>query len=99
MRRTAGIRRIKSHDGLNRFLSGNSTLTSTLLEHGLADQIPLLVYPVLSGKGKRIFAEGALARAFGLASTKVTPSDIYVMPKAWPTPADRSCCVRTPCNT
>ncbi len=32
-------------------LSGSSTLTSALLEHGLADEVNLLVNPVLLGKG------------------------------------------------
>ena len=32
------IRRIKSHDGPDLILSGSSTLTSTLLEQGLADE-------------------------------------------------------------
>ena len=32
-----GVRRIKSQDRANLILSGSSTLTSTLLEHGLAD--------------------------------------------------------------
>ena len=51
------IRRIKSHDGPDLILWGSSTLTSTLLEHDLADDVLLLVYPVLLGKGKRFFAE------------------------------------------
>ena len=34
-----GIRRIKSQDGPDLILSGSSTLTSTLLEHGLADEV------------------------------------------------------------
>jgi dihydrofolate reductase len=33
------IRRIKSHDGLDLLLMGSSTLISTLLEHGLADEV------------------------------------------------------------
>ena len=53
-----GIRRIKSHDGPDLILSGSSTLTSTLLEHGLPDEVLLAVYPVLLGTGKRFFAEG-----------------------------------------
>ena len=53
-----GIRRIKSQDGPDLILSGSSTLTSTLLEHGLADEVVLVVYPVLLGTGKRFFAEG-----------------------------------------
>ena len=53
-----GVRRIKSQDGPDLILSGSSTLTSTLLEHGLADEVLLVVYPVLLGTGKRFFAEG-----------------------------------------
>jgi len=41
-----GIRRIKSQDGPHLILSGSSTLTSTLLEHGLADEVLLVVYPL-----------------------------------------------------
>ena len=47
-----GIRRIKSQDGPDLILWGSSTLTSTLLEHGLADEVLLVVYPVLLGTGK-----------------------------------------------
>ena len=72
------LRRIKSHDGPDIILSGSSTLTSTLLEHGLADEIWLIVYPVLLGKGKRVFADGTPPRAFELASTKALPSGVIV---------------------
>jgi dihydrofolate reductase len=44
------IRRIKSQDGPDLILWGSSTLTSTLLEHGLADEVMLLIYPVLVAK-------------------------------------------------
>ena len=72
------IRRIKSHNGPDLILWGSSTLTSTLLEHSLADEVLLLVYPVLLGKGKRFFAEGTPPRAFELASTKAFPSGIVM---------------------
>jgi dihydrofolate reductase len=72
------IRRIKSQDGRDLILSGSSTLTSTLLEHGLADEVVLLVDPVLLGTGKRLFAEGSPARAFELTNTKAMPSGIVI---------------------
>ena len=72
------VRRIKSHDGPSLILCGSSTLTSTLLEHGLADEILLIVYPVLLGHGKRFFAEGTPPRSFELASTQALPSGIVV---------------------
>jgi len=73
-----GIHRIKSHDGRDLILAGSSTLTSTLLKHGLADEVLLLVYPVLLGKGKRFFAEGTPPRAFELDSTQALPSGIVI---------------------
>jgi len=73
-----GIRRIKSQDGPDLTLWGSSTLTSPLLEHGLADEVLLIVYPVLLGTGKRFFAEGTPPRSFELASTKAFPSGIIL---------------------
>ena len=73
-----GIRRIKSQGGPALILSGSSTLTSTVLEHGLADEVVLAVYPALLGAGKRFFAEGTPARAFDLVSTTTTPSGIIL---------------------
>jgi dihydrofolate reductase len=73
-----GVRRIKSQDGPGLVLSGSSTLTSTLLEHGLADEAVLIVSPVLLGTGKRFFAEGTPAHAFGLVSTTTTPTGVIL---------------------
>jgi dihydrofolate reductase len=71
-----GVRRIKSQDGPDLILAGSSMLTSTLLEHGVADELLLAVYPALLGTGKRIFAEGTPARSFELVGTQAFPSGI-----------------------
>ena len=71
-------RGIKAKDGKDLILSGSSTLTSALLEHGLADEVVLLVDPVLLGKGKRLFAEGTPPRAFTLERTQAVPSGIVI---------------------
>ena len=73
-----GVKRIKSQHGPGLVLSGSSTLTSTLLEHGLADEVVLIVSPVLLGTGKRFFAEGTPARTFELVSTTSTPSGVLL---------------------
>jgi dihydrofolate reductase len=70
------IRRLKSQQGPDLILWGSSTLTSTLLEHGLADEVLLVVYPILLGTGKRIFADGTPPRSFELVSTQAFPSGI-----------------------
>lgn len=73
-----GVRAIKARDGVDLIVTGSMTLTSALIEHGLADEIILLVNPVLLGKGKRIFADGTPPRAFTLDSTESTPTGIVV---------------------
>jgi len=73
-----GIRRIKAQDGSDLILSGSSTLTSPLLEHGLADEVLLVVFPVLLGTGKRIFADGTPPRSFELVSTKALASGVIL---------------------
>jgi dihydrofolate reductase len=74
-----GVRGIKAKEGADLILWGSSTLTSALLEHGLADEVLLLVYPVLLGKGKRFFAEGTPPRALALESTQALPSGIVII--------------------
>jgi dihydrofolate reductase len=71
-----GIRQVKSQDGPDLILWGSSTLTSLLLEHGLADEVLLVVYPVLLGTGKRLFAEGTPPCTFELVSTNALPSGV-----------------------
>jgi len=71
-----GVRRIKSQGGPDLIVWGSSTLTSTLLEHGLADEVVLVIYPVLLGAGKRFFAEGTPPRSFELVSAKAMPTGI-----------------------
>jgi dihydrofolate reductase len=73
-----GVRRVKSQDGPDLILSGSSTLTSMVLEHGLADEVVLIVSPVLLGTGKRFFAEGTPARALELVGTQSTPSGVIL---------------------
>jgi dihydrofolate reductase len=73
-----GVRRIKAQGGPDLILSGSSTLTSTVLEHGLADEVLLAIYPVLLGTGKRFFAEGTPPRAFELVGTQAMPTGIIV---------------------
>jgi serine phosphatase RsbU (regulator of sigma subunit)/dihydrofolate reductase len=72
------VRRIKARNGPDLVLAGSASLISMLLEHGLADEVVLLVNPVVLGKGKRFFADGTLPRAFALGSTKALPSGILV---------------------
>ena len=73
-----GIRNIKSTDGPDLIVWGSSTLTSVLLEQGLVDEVVLLVYPVLLGRGKRFFSDSVDPRELALVSTKVTSTGVLI---------------------
>jgi len=72
------VRRIKARKGPDLIVTGSSTLTSVLLDHGLADEVVLLVNPIVLGKGKRFFEGGSLPRGFALGSSSALPSGILV---------------------
>lgn len=74
----AGLRRVKAAGGPDLILWGSSTLAPVLLDHGLADEVLLLVFPVLLGAGKRFFAEGTPARELALVSTRPAPSGVIL---------------------
>jgi dihydrofolate reductase len=73
-----GVRRIKVKDGPDLIVWGSSTLTPVLLEHGLADEVLLIVCPVLLGTGKRFFSDGAPPRELALVGTKAVSSGVII---------------------
>jgi dihydrofolate reductase len=73
-----GVRRIKAKDGPDLIVWGSSTLTPVLLEHGLVDEVLLLVHPVLLGTGKRFFSDGTPPRELALVGTKVASSGVVI---------------------
>ena len=54
----AAITELKQQDGRDIVVHGSATLVQTLMEHDLVDRYRLLVYPLVLGKGKRLFREG-----------------------------------------
>ncbi|MGH9379804.1 MAG: dihydrofolate reductase family protein [Thermoanaerobaculia bacterium] len=73
-----GVRGVKSKDGPDVIVWGSSTLTPVLLGQGLADEVLLLVYPVLLGRGKRFFSDSADPRELALVSTKAASSGVLM---------------------
>ncbi len=73
-----GVRGVKSKDGPDLIVWGSSTLTSVLLDQGLVDEVLLLVYPVLLGRGKRFFSDSVDPRELALVSTKAMSSGVLI---------------------
>ncbi len=72
------VRDLKASGGSDLIVPGSSTLTPVLLGQGLVDEIVLLVYPVLLGRGKRFFSDSVDARELALVSTKATPTGVLI---------------------
>jgi dihydrofolate reductase len=55
------ITKLKQQDGQDIAVHGSATLVQTLMQYDLVDRYRLLVYPVIVGKGKRLFKVGTTA--------------------------------------
>lgn len=53
------IRKLKQEDGPDIVVHGSATLAQWLVQHDLVDRFRFLVYPVVLGKGKRLFNENS----------------------------------------
>lgn len=73
-----GIRRAKAEDGPDLIVWGSSTLTPLLLVSELADEILLLIFPVLLGTGKPLFRGTVGPRALTLANSKAASSGVLI---------------------
>jgi dihydrofolate reductase len=72
------IARLKREDGPTLMTQGSSQLLQTLLKHDLVDRFTLLVYPVVLGKGKRLFGAGAIPAALKLVDSKASASGVTI---------------------
>jgi len=75
---TAAIRDLKSTGGPDLVVVGSSTLTSLLLDQGLADEVVLITYPVLLGRGKRLLSDSIDARELAFVDSKATPTGLLI---------------------
>lgn len=72
------VRTLKSQEGPDLMTWGSSDMLHQLLAAGLVDQLWLLVYPVVLGKGKRLFTHDSLASEFALSHSGTTPGGVLV---------------------
>lgn len=75
---TAAIRELKRSDGPELLTQGSSDLVHQLLATDLVDELRLLVYPVLLGRGKRLFDDTTRAAAFRLEESRTSSKGVLI---------------------
>ena len=65
---------LKREDGADLHIIGSTELVQTLLEHGLVDELRLMIDPIMLGGGKRIFRDDGSLRPLRLVDSEVTPT-------------------------
>jgi dihydrofolate reductase len=73
-----GVERLKSTAGPDLIIQGSSALYPGLLERGLIDQFLIMTFPVVLGKGKRLFAPGVNSGALRLVEYKASPTGVVI---------------------
>ncbi|GAA2389123.1 dihydrofolate reductase family protein [Dactylosporangium salmoneum] len=70
------ISELKRQPGRALQVHGSGRLIQFLLQHELVDELRLLVFPVVLGKGQRLFEPGVVPGGWRLVSTRPTPSGV-----------------------
>ncbi|HEY9532004.1 MAG TPA: dihydrofolate reductase family protein [Burkholderiales bacterium] len=72
------IRALKHQDRANLLTWGSGDMVRQLLAAGLVDELRLLIYPVVLGRGKRLFGDNAQGAAFTLVHSTSTPGGVLI---------------------
>ena len=65
---------LKQEDGGDLHVIGSTELVQSLIEHGLVDELRLMIDPVVLGGGKRIWRDDGILRPLRLVQSETTPS-------------------------
>src|SRR5437879_13445823 len=73
------VRKLKrEHDG-NVVVHGSRQLAQTLLEHDLVDELRLMVFPIVLGRGKRLFGETSDKKRLQLVESKAVGGGVAIL--------------------
>jgi dihydrofolate reductase len=72
------IAALKKGDGPMLLTQGSSDLLQTLLKYDLIDEFRVMTFPLILGKGKRLFGNGTMPAALKLTQTKSSASGVIM---------------------
>jgi dihydrofolate reductase len=64
------VQALKEQQGLDIVITGSITLCHTLINAGLVDEYRMFVYPVVQGRGRRLFPDGFALQRLKLLETQ-----------------------------
>jgi dihydrofolate reductase len=73
------VTRLKGRYHGDIYVHGSCQLAQTLIEHDLVDELRLMVYPVIVGASKRLFAETSGTKRLQLAEAKTVGDGIHIL--------------------
>jgi dihydrofolate reductase len=74
----AAVKALKSADGPDLLIQGSTTLYPPLLAAGPVDKLFVMTFPVVLGKGKRLFGPGTPAFALKLTSHDMSTTGVVI---------------------
>ena len=74
----AAVAELKRQPGGEIQVTGSGELIQTLIRHDLVDEYRLMIFPVLLGSGRRLFAEGTMPAALELADTTTSSTGVAI---------------------
>ncbi len=74
----ADIEKLKDSTGSDIQVWGSAQLVQLLLRNDLVDELWLLLHPLTLGKGKKLFDNSAIAAAFTLVESTITPGGVII---------------------
>ena len=73
------IAKLKAEPGGDILVAGSCSLVHSLIEHGLVDEYRLMVFPIVLGGGKRLFAETSDATRLDLTECGTAGDGILLL--------------------
>lgn len=74
----AAVRKLKQDDGPDLLTQGSTDFLQTLFANDLVDEINLMLFPIVLGKGKRLFGDSASPVAWKLTGSRTSASGVTV---------------------
>jgi len=73
-----GVTALKQEEGPELQVHGSANLIQTLLRHKLIDEYRLWTFPVVVGRGKRLFSDGTVPAGLKLVANKLSTTGVVM---------------------